>query len=677
MTALKNILLFLFLSISTAALSQEICDNAIDDDGDGLIDLNDTAECVCYGIGDTTQTISSLIPNPSFEEMNCCPQSLSEMYCASAWEQATDATTDYLNTCGYVSSAAIQLGLVPFPDGNGAAGGYCFQGWQEYVGCCLLQPLLAGTSYTLQFNIACYMDNGCNSGSSSNYVPIEISIFGNPTCVSFPVNTSNSNYGCPPNWILLGSITYNPIASWGNIGITISPTIDISSIMIGPPCNLPPEYWNVSFACTPYIFYDNIRLNESLFFNYLNIIQSGKLCNNNLVLSGQVDTVGGSWQWYRNGIAILNQTNSYINISGNNLGQGTFSCIYTIDGQCIVSSEFEVGVNFPQADFSVISLCIGDSTNFTDESVLYPGSITDWLWDFDDGSPSSILQDPLHIFSNSGSYNVTLMVTSDEYCTSSISLPVTIHELPIINTANDTIICPGESVQLNASGGANYFWSPASGLNNIFTNNPIATPGQTTTYTVSVLDSNNCSGTASQVVTILDSVNLDYQTLWMLSCEGLEAVFTNNSTNENNFLWNFGDGTTSSDINPIHTFAYGQDYTIVLTGNTCNTTIEKTVSITALMDTLHILIPNIITPNNDALNDCFSPALSSEFSNCSEITIYNRWGNAVFKKEKGEEKCWDGKNKSDNTYLDAGTYFYILKVSDVDIKHGTVTLIRD
>ena len=52
------------LVFCTLALSQEICDNGIDDDGDGLIDLNDP-DCECNGFG-TPQTIPSLIPNPSF-----------------------------------------------------------------------------------------------------------------------------------------------------------------------------------------------------------------------------------------------------------------------------------------------------------------------------------------------------------------------------------------------------------------------------------------------------------------------------------------------------------------------------------------------------------------------------------------------------------------------------------
>ena len=55
----------------------EICDNAIDDDLDGLIDLNDP-DCTC----ESTEPVS-LIPNPSFEDLDCCPDNRSQLNCAT------------------------------------------------------------------------------------------------------------------------------------------------------------------------------------------------------------------------------------------------------------------------------------------------------------------------------------------------------------------------------------------------------------------------------------------------------------------------------------------------------------------------------------------------------------------------------------------------------------------
>jgi hypothetical protein len=83
-------LFFGFLLFMAGSLhAQEICDNAIDDDGDGLIDLNDD-ECDCE-----TLIESSLIPNASFEDLICCPGFLGMLDCAETWIQASIPTTDF------------------------------------------------------------------------------------------------------------------------------------------------------------------------------------------------------------------------------------------------------------------------------------------------------------------------------------------------------------------------------------------------------------------------------------------------------------------------------------------------------------------------------------------------------------------------------------------------------
>jgi len=89
------ILSCIFLPLSTWG-QIEICDNGIDDDFDNLIDLNDD-DCICEVIEPI-----SVIPNPSFEEMNCCPDNRSQLNCASLWIQASEPTTDFIHTCDWM-----------------------------------------------------------------------------------------------------------------------------------------------------------------------------------------------------------------------------------------------------------------------------------------------------------------------------------------------------------------------------------------------------------------------------------------------------------------------------------------------------------------------------------------------------------------------------------------------
>src|SRR6187402_1587970 len=149
-----HFLILSFLFCLTAA-AQENCNNGIDDDGDGKIDLNDS-DCICS----TTAVVPSLVPNPSFETHDGCPSQFSQLYIATPWIQATDATTDYYNKCGFIMPSVIDAGLDNFPDGDGIAGALFLRDWSEYLGAPLTTPMQAGTDYQLTFNIAAVRCHG-------------------------------------------------------------------------------------------------------------------------------------------------------------------------------------------------------------------------------------------------------------------------------------------------------------------------------------------------------------------------------------------------------------------------------------------------------------------------------------------------------------------------------------
>ncbi len=107
--------LFLLAYIFGSLLhAQEICNNAIDDDFDGLIDLNDTTDCVCTGVLSGGGQVESLLPNPSFEDFDCIPTTYSQLDCASVWSQATGATSDYfMNVAGGLWPTGVILSPSP------------------------------------------------------------------------------------------------------------------------------------------------------------------------------------------------------------------------------------------------------------------------------------------------------------------------------------------------------------------------------------------------------------------------------------------------------------------------------------------------------------------------------------------------------------------------------------
>ncbi len=451
---MKKIYLILVLVFTSGFLfSQEICDNGIDDDGDGLIDLQDTVDCACTVT--TSVNVPSLIPNPSFEDHSCCPSSWSQLNCADTWIQASDATSDYFNTCDYTGAAPQ-----PFPNGNGVAGFFPLTNWKEYIGACLLNPLQAGVSYSFNFDMAHNTVNGtfgtCTSGP---YAPIDITIYGTTTCSDLPF----SGYDCPigqGNWQVLGTVTVDPSGifnSWSTFTATFTPPVDIYAIVIGPPCNLPAGYPSNSASCDPYFYIDNLILNQSAAFNPMQIIVSGDYCTNDLVLSAHNDSLG-TYQWYQDSIALVGETNDSLFISAGGYPLGDYEVVFTYaNGMGCVTDT--VHLSTPPLIVSTsndTTICNNDTATIT----AYGGGT--YSWDNGLGTNSSYSVTP----HSTTTYHVT--VSNSHGCSDVDSIKITVNPLPTADFTIDSIPCFSDNLTVtytgNAQQSATYTWDFNGGV---------------------------------------------------------------------------------------------------------------------------------------------------------------------------------------------------------------------
>jgi large repetitive protein len=253
-------LFLLLISLATigAANAQEVCDNAVDDDADGLIDLNDTTDCVCNAVIGGGE-VSSLIPNPSFEEYDCLPTWYSQLDCAETWSQATGSTSDYFYVGSYMPYWIDQ----PLPGGgNACVGGYICPDYMEYIGACLPEPMLAGTSYSINMSVAAVTQINDLADTTTNILStIELTLWGYDQCPNWPI----AAWLCPEpeGWTVLGTATYTPSGQWSTVNITFTPTYDVEAVMIGSPCVTPTDYPSVSNNALGYFLYDNLTLNQT------------------------------------------------------------------------------------------------------------------------------------------------------------------------------------------------------------------------------------------------------------------------------------------------------------------------------------------------------------------------------------------------------------------------------
>jgi gliding motility-associated-like protein len=84
-----------------------------------------------------------------------------------------------------------------------------------------------------------------------------------------------------------------------------------------------------------------------------------------------------------------------------------------------------------------------------------------------------------------------------------------------------------------------------------------------------------------------------------------------------------------------------------------------------------LIIPNVITPNSDGVNEFF---VIQNLPENTEVIIYNRWGNLVFSSTNYQNN-WNGKNTTGKDLVD-GVYFYKIKTTAGKIGHGFIHLLR-
>ncbi len=185
----------------------------------------------------------------------------------------------------------------------------------------------------------------------------------------------------------------------------------------------------------------------------------------------------------------------------------------TVPGGCedSVSSLAYIYPGFFPA-FTSNGQCKNTQIQFLDKTQSTYGVVNSWVWNFNDTtSPSNIstLQNPQHLFSNSGNYTVSLTLGNSKGCIKTITKPVVIKDKPDLIVTNDTLICSVDTLQLNALGNGKAFWTPDYNINNQNNVSPLISPDAPTMYYVTLTDALGCKTFDSVFVDVKQFVTID------------------------------------------------------------------------------------------------------------------------------------------------------------------------
>jgi PKD repeat protein len=206
--------------------------------------------------------------------------------------------------------------------------------------------------------------------------------------------------------------------------------------------------------------------------------------------------------------------------------------------------------------------------NFTSTS---QGAVS-WLWDFGDGN-TSVQQNPTHIYGSTGNFSVTLIVTNSFGCTDTntqqafINIGPTL--IPTFTVTSQTGCVPfNTGFQSTVPNATSWLWNFGDGNTSTLENpsHTYATPGSYN-ITLTVTTTSGCNGTVTHTNFItVDPLPVAHFTVQNpTGCKPFATSFINNSTGAVSYLWDFGNGQTSTDTNPSFTYINSGTYDVTLT----------------------------------------------------------------------------------------------------------------
>ncbi|MES2873977.1 MAG: PKD domain-containing protein [Bacteroidota bacterium] len=332
------------------------------------------------------------------------------------------------------------------------------------------------------------------------------------------------------------------------------------------------------------------------------------------------------------------------------------------------------------------NLCTAQQTyRFTNQSTNFQNL----RWNFGNGASVPVgSSGPAYnvTYTTSGTKQITLEAIGSNGCISTFTqqIEVTIRpDVPVI-ASNKPDFCLRDTIRLSTQvqSGVSFQWTGPNNFSS--TEREVVIPVTSTlvagAYSL-VLTRGSCSTPPVRVVippifkNPVAAFRADPAAPIKLSYP-ITIRFYNESTDGDSYLWDFGDSTTSTEVNPVHTYTRRGNFDVTLTvfkSNVCNASLVQGTYL--IGEAGAIFIPNTFTPNNDAVNDEFVVNMNN--IRTYRIQIFNRYGILMYSSQNLVEN-WNG--TYNNEQVPVGTYYYVVDAVDFDgnviQKSGSVTILR-
>lgn len=389
-------------------------------------------------------------------------------------------------------------------------------------------------------------------------------------------------------------------------------------------------------------------------------------------------------------------TTTVPNVSYTYTRTGVFQAkvIATDPSKCVTvdSSIHSIRVRGDKADilFTPTKLppCADLKYQFVNNSTAPPGKPfgpNAFTWDFGDGTRVNGGSTQLHTYRAPGTYMVKLILNdATSYCNGpdSVSQLVRVSDNVRARFESEDAVCQGLPLAFeNTSlGGGTFIWDFGDGSPTYTGPTPpdkvYSTPG---TYTVRLVgnDPNTCNLTdqITKQIIVHPNPTAAFRFTPNPSQLNTSTVFSNASIGATRYVWNFGDGNTSAEVNPVHDYVATGSNRVCLEAYNAFGCADTTCQTVASLVSSVLDVANAFTPNGDGVND---KLMVRGFGIVKmDFRIYNRWGQMVFRSDK-PSSGWDGTFKGVPQPMEVYGYFLEAEFSTGEkvSRKGDITLLR-